>query len=591
MWWQLPTEIINEILQFISFDDYVALTQTSSIIRRILDTQHQFYVVLDANTGADLRANELNCWSNKPLIWKGLGQIRKFLKLVDSIYPTNMVDPYSGAEIRKNRDQVIQTALDLFVTHSNFLIPTLLEFKLAQTELERNAAEALIHPKTFSVSRITWLRKLLQLHGFARTVEYSMSDESDEKSTFSLIEKCYFELSRCHIDFTELARYRGITLSRIRRDIRQFLPISCGKLKFRTMASYHTFLAQAIKIILRHLHPKTFKPGFAGNILRIYKGLGGETNVPYLAILAKVLEEEIFAKLAFDVGGKIVKIDDRFITSTFLVLGPAFVLIDLGTGECKFYEKNDLSRFPENIRPQITKKITVRTVIQRAFDSEEIRVPNTQEFLQQDWSNMHYSTSMIKLRFLRTILLEIHDSKALNENDFRPLIHNSDFFLYFHTAKTILLAELRKNSYTNLSNPSITPGQDLSVKILSFHNTTEHFSCTFASQSEQEQFASGDIIVQLNAEYFALVLGPEPHSVNGDRFISTLLFDHIEECSSLFLSLSNLSASQFGESFIPFIKWLISTDGLCHAGMFLFPNLQVTGEKLTLLPKLIARET
>ncbi|GEQ67038.1 hypothetical protein JCM33374_g701 [Metschnikowia sp. JCM 33374] len=561
MWWTLPTELVDQILELISFDEYVSLTQISTEVRHILDNQDRFLVVLNANFGLDLDAYdwELSPSVTRVSLFAALNELRHFIRSVDCVYPTNQTNDQTS--LHEKRNETVIHALRTFATNPIYFLPLLLEFRAAQLALRQNANKALSlkhgldSPITFSIARISWLRKLLQLQNFLHAANFFMNADPEDTSS---IEKCYFELSRCYIEFSDLTKYRMMMLKDIRTNVRVFLDTASGN-SFPNKPAYRAFLADILRIILSTLNPAQASPGCGGNILRVYKGVGRESASIYMSIVAKIFQEEIYGRFVFDIGGEKRRNPPVLVAPLFLILDDIYVSINFSTNSWNFYEPENLTRLPTATLRDAIMPATTQSVLMRTFDSDESEISSPSDLLNQDWSNMHFNTSMIKLRFLRTILTSLCENKSLSSTRFRPLVHRSDFFLYFYSTMSLL--------------------EGPETEIPSFQ---EHTSYLSESQHKTPKFNTGDLIVNQPSDYFGVVLGNSPRRLDGGMLVSTLPFDNIEKSVALHTSVKHVCLEDLGQSFPNFLLWLMSTDGMAYAGMFLFPELRVSAEKLSL---------
>ncbi|KAM9930222.1 hypothetical protein OXX59_000654 [Metschnikowia pulcherrima] len=554
MWWRLPTELVDQILQHVSFDDYVSLTQTNAEARRLLDTGSQFLTVFRANFHEDIEAYEWDIDSSvsKATLWTAVRKLRRFLDLIDSLYPQTVGEPTD-----MGFDKHLETALLTFASQPEYFVPLIMEIRIATGHMRQNLAQALTGPALISISRISWLRKLLQLQNFLHAARFFLQKDPGDIVS---VEKCYFELSRCYIDFASLARHRVKVLKQLRNEVRSLLPIPSGMLKFPSQNAYHVFLGGILKTILIGLNSTAYSSNVGANILRVYKGLGSEAQELYAAIAAKIFQEEVFSKFTFEINGVVRKEVSVAVTPVWLVFDSTYVLINLTNITFKFMEKEAIRRIPHSDVEQTFRPVTTRAVLQRAFDADESEEGIPRDITRQDWSNMYYNTSIFKLRFLRTVLMNISESKTLSTSDFRPLYHKSDFLLYFYSTMVML--------------------ENTRTEITSFRHHASHL---IQPDFHTKTFAFGDLILNHSSDYFGVVLGAHSARTEDENFLVTLPFDNIEKSVAQVSSLKHLHIAEFGDSFPEFIEWLLSTDGMTYAGMLFFPTLSIAHGRLSLI--------
>ncbi|OBA23222.1 hypothetical protein METBIDRAFT_102149 [Metschnikowia bicuspidata var. bicuspidata NRRL YB-4993] len=566
MWWTLPTEIVSEILQHVLVDDYVALTQTSSALRLHVDTSELFRGVVEARLGDDLRGYELDLRPGKRQVWRALNETRRALDRVEAAFPgpaARGTEAGAAAEARVlgAGAAAVARVLGGLVASDTHVVAILLEMRAAMASYEQGAVQARRRAVDVPVARLAWCRKLFQLHSFARAAEFFMGEDAAQAQDVVRIEQCYFELSRCYNDFAELARHRARVRAEIQAALRPLLPGQAAGLDFPTSAAYRAYLARVIQLTLGRLRAAHYTAGFGGNILRLYKGLGGGTHMPYMAIVARVLSEDVLRGMPVRVAGRRLRGPAVALTPVFLVVGLLYVLVLLEEGSCTFYERRDMHRMPEALRPGATGKICTRDVLQRAFESGAPGARAAPDMLARDWATVPLSSSLVKLRFLRTVLLHVCDRRPLDEAAFRLLIHNPDFHLYFHAASRVCGA----------AAPS-------------FRANTEYLGYASQPVPADAGFAAGDFVANHSSDYFGVVLGPEPNVLDGSSLLSTLPFDDLEKSMALYSSVQHLRVADFGDGFVPFLRWLVTTDGFMYTSMFLSPVLRVTEEKLCFVP-------
>lgn len=320
--WDLPMDILNLILQNITFEDYVQLMSTCKTLRDLLDTQTQFETVWRSSFQNTTRAFE---WLESDDIlmkggWRQLyGRIQEIERKLDQFDSMNLkllevFSLSSSEEANAAKTDQVRWMLVNFGTDPNYFIPLVHlstkywnEFCLA-TEDRR---------KSFGILKMCLTRRLLHLQNVNAALTYFHKANSEETEN---IEKCLFEVSRFDFGFSELAFIRQQKLQEMRKIVAKELPIQNGVLGFVNESMFVHFISSVGQKIMSVL-PKPHKDGLSTNLLREFVGQPGEPRMYRLAILAKILQEEIFSKLKFHIG-KQVRSFSVSLTGSELLIGP-----------------------------------------------------------------------------------------------------------------------------------------------------------------------------------------------------------------------------------------------------------------------------
>lgn len=595
MWWQLPTELIEHILDHVSFPDYVALTQANRELRRVLDTESLFLAVLESNYRQFIEAYDwpIDPDISKTTLWAAFGHLRVFFNSLDLLYPTldppdsslseplapsgvsaPSADPLPAScflefhrlftngpalmDIGYRRKVLLDVGLNIFATHSIYSFPLVYYFEESQAQFQQMCAGSEF-PIAIPLSRLSWSRRLLQLQNFGQAVKFFHGSHTSDTSD---IEKCYFELSRCYNDFGSLAHHRSAKLTRMRAALRAKLPISRGELQFASSKAYNLFLQDLIATLLPYMTSRNSHGGQGGNILRIYEGSGQESQLLHLSILAKLLRETVFDKLSFKISGGPAERKRVCSSMVFLIVGASYILVDFGQCVLSIYSEEDLGRLPVASITQAKTPMVCSDVIQRAFEWNESEADLVSNFDNINWNNCQLGTSQEKLRFIRTILIPISENRKLDYSHFSPLIHENDFFAYFFCAQAQV-------------------GQDTCET----HQYFKHIMSILTIRRSPTcglslKFTIGDLVANTSSNYFGAILGFYDVLSEHGVYIETLPFDRIERSVALEKSLKLLNTADLGTKLKPFLNWIVSTEGFNYAGMFLFSSLSIGASRI-----------
>lgn len=557
MWWNLPTEVVDRILEFLSFSDYVSLTQTNRNLRSMLDNRHLYLVVLRTNYGEKIRNYE---WDMKEddlsrvQLLQHSHRLRQFLQDLElqcsttyNLVLANEARYGSSEALSENWKKMLQLALSEYSSDPNYFLPI-------EAELEESLAtfQTLTQQNTQSISitRICWIRKLQELQNFSKAVRFFL--KADPDSTWNL-EQCYFELSRCHLDFDHLATIRRAKLSEMRSKVHEILPISHGELNFVTLSSYQHFIRSLIEAILPCLNSSSSDSSQGRNILRVYSGEGYEPKPVFLSILAKVLQEEVFDRLRVRLINKLIPKVQVEVAPLFLIIDEIYVLVDLSFNSISVYSRATLARLSTSSSSSAMTPLTCREVVYRAFE-----IPDTARSVQstsilKNWRASHFETSKEKLRFLRTLIVPVTEEKNIEYSLFSKLLRKNDFLLYYNC----VLAQLERSDYI-------------------LYDYTDWITQRIRNAIDDESSTGlGTLVVNTTSDYIGTVVGIYHQSQSStEKSYNIIPHDKVEYSIALSSSISVINSDDLADDFPRFLEWLVSTEGMIHLGMFLFPRLQ-----------------
>lgn len=300
-WWHLPTEIVDWILSHVSFLDYVALTQTNSFLREALDNTRVLQLVLTANFAQKIDSFEwsfadLNGCLQKQNLWNSYWELNHFLERVDGISFLESSQPMHQLHLQRE--------IQKFATEETYVVPLMVTLDALTEELSRSLLRRV---GKIPISRVSWTRLLMHLQNFQKAVNFFQKADPGVPSS---LERCLFEVSRADLNFPQLVHWRTTKIYHIRQEVRRFLPTSNGSITFANWPSFLKFLKELVIVIARAL-PKPNGKWPALNILRAYRGDGVASNEMRMAMVAKILTEEVFRKFRIKVNGHSTKLSVR----------------------------------------------------------------------------------------------------------------------------------------------------------------------------------------------------------------------------------------------------------------------------------------
>lgn len=550
MWWTLPAELVENVVSFLSFSDYVALTQTSSALRLALDCPLFFQCVIKANYGKLLEAYQMPIVESldKLTVWHATLELRSFLATLRSSYPS------AGLEGQSVGSVIPPQVLGRLACEPKYVIPVLEELGQSSQIFDElkddksltafspcpisDPSDKLTDDRVFPVAPLAWTRQLLHLQNFTRAVCFFL--ENDPAKTAD-IERCFFEISRCYLDFTLLATSRTRFLKASAVWLQELLPFTTGSLHFPSVSSYKMFLHSLIICVWPHLSPSLSDEPASGNILHVYARQTTESPVLYHAVVAKVLQDVVFSKISFVVAGASINTAVS-VSPAFLIIGDYWILMTLGSSSVSIYEKRDLSRLPAASMASALTPLTYADVIERVFHLDSPAVPLSRTLASRNWTLAKNSSE--KLRFLRTILKEIANAKSLLLRDFSPLLRSRDFFLYYYCATRLIAPNEEADTLGKFPAAAIPKG------VTDF------------------EYVPGDLVIKENYDYVGIVMN------KSQGFLTILPHDNAAPSIASPESVRLVNNGDMHDV-AGFLHWLLSTEGMIYACMYFYPAVQV----------------
>lgn len=316
--WNLSTDVFDSILEHLSFEDYVHLTQTNSHLRSLLNNSHLFEIVWKAQFSDTLEAyewpfsEEHEMQVGKEALYRDIREVRETLKEVrDTVqklvkllwYSENSQESQcldmASAETKKLKDALDRVILTYSVEERYFIPLVYLSNQLWQEFCNETSRTDF----SFNMSMMCWAQKLLHIQNVNIALKNLL--EANGQTTTNL-ERFFLDISRFDFNFHDLSLIRLKTLRKMRKIVHNSLPLDRGVLGFEDEATFLNLMASIATKLLRQLpQAKDTNPVSTGiNVLREYVGQPQEPFMYRLSILAKIMQEEVFSKLKFQIGAK-----------------------------------------------------------------------------------------------------------------------------------------------------------------------------------------------------------------------------------------------------------------------------------------------
>lgn len=436
-------------------------------------------------------------------------------------------------------------------------IYTLLEHKRLETIFSRDL-EDLENSKIaeINVSRRAWIKYLLHFHQFSCCVEFF---HKCDPNSYENIEKAFFQLSRCHLEFSTLAHHRLFKIRAVRKELAKVNAFYSGKIYFNSIQAYYNYLRGIVFIILKKFNPTHYAAPVDGNLLNYYKG---ETQAPRLlclAIIAKFLQEDILDKFTlvtreFSLKGAKVKI-----SSHFLIINDTYISVSQEDLSVSVYSRRQIEGTHSKLQ---MKPVRILDIVESAFNSETSTSPINVESLAHadpsNWSIEKLGTSKERLRFLRTLVVSICRHEADTFASFKPLITNHDFYYYYVGACYILNVPVANFDYNFFAAPTtLKPGHESLVHRIVYNPRSEYLGVVLVAHDNSNAFG-----------------------VSRQGFFQVVTFDSIESSVALEENLQSVEVAHFPNTLSLFLKWLTCSEGISYACRYCFNVLKVKEGKI-----------
>lgn len=428
-------------------------------------------------------------------------------------------------------------------------------------DVSRAVDELLAERKPLPVLSYGWDYYLLHLQQFSECVRYFRDVNPCSPKN---LEKAFFELSRCQLEFSSLATHRLHKLMGVRKDIATMNSDYSGKVKFPSLALFYGYLEGIIAMVLKALKPKEANGLVDGNILRYYEGKSEAPQVLCLSVIAKLLQEECFDKLTFLTPNSSFNNVTVKVTTQFLLIGD--MCISVSQGDCSV-SINSRAQMQATAGASMLKPLMVMDVVEAAFsansDVSSLKINTPSDLNQLNWSLETLGTSRERLRFLRTIIKSVCNRDGLPLFSFRPLLQNNDCFIYYACACKIVEVE----------HPD--------------------FSCDFTSfslhgdSSENNEIIETTVVLNTTNLYVGIQIGGlnkvsavVTSSEQLNSFYRVLPSDDVEASLAKEGSLVPLKPQVLATALNPFLKWFAFSEGMNYASRYFFTHLTVEGDRI-----------
>lgn len=313
--WDLPTDLLDLVLAHLSIEDYVHLLHTSKRLRLLLNTSHHYQIVWKANFSEILEAHEFpyneaeqmntSVFELIALIKEIEAVLDKIQKAMECLKESEAVPNDSTSSLLSWRqiDSFLNQVFSRYAVDENFFIPVVF---VAMKYWKDFCVATECSFGSYDISRMCWSRQLLHLQNVNLAVNFlrrSLPDDTDD------MERFLFEVSRFDYGFPELSKVRMAQIKKLRHLTRRIIPIPGGTLMFPSERHFLSFIGSLANkltaVIERRPQRDRYDQSTGINILREYNGQNAEPAIFRVAMLAKILHEEVFGKLRFQIGSEI----------------------------------------------------------------------------------------------------------------------------------------------------------------------------------------------------------------------------------------------------------------------------------------------
>lgn len=313
--WELHPRQIFRALDSMSFTDYARLMISNPQAEHIL--ARYYYYCWDTNYSKSTKIYE---WPVPEAHLKLISWRMLFDQIVDLRH--RMLNLRRENCVGLNSAQINEKICDFIQEYGSdraYFVPLLHLSQHSDEELFTNPLDVGI---TLSLSIMTSLQKLLQYQNTYVALDFFRIARPNETND---IEKCLFEVSRFRSYFPEVAKVRAESLEKIREKVRKARSekilepqwgVNMGTLFFASTGLIIQFLDSLVKAIFTVLPARKIS-GYLG---QIPVEQFGRTRVNRIAVIAKVLNEEIFSDYEIKINGLRMALW-AYMTSHALIIG------------------------------------------------------------------------------------------------------------------------------------------------------------------------------------------------------------------------------------------------------------------------------
>lgn len=559
-WYQFPPELLDKILCEFTPHEFLQLySRSEGRVKEILREPCRLSAVLKNRLEDEFLAFEWDLVhpSSVDAFAVQLETHRqKALEIVDSSVKLSHCDQSEDPQHETKFHSLTQAIRDMGCG-ANHHVYTVLEHKRLENTFLLNLNDlGSLEPVRIDVSHRAWLKYLLHFHQFSCCVRFFQGCDPHSHEN---LERAFFELSRCHLEFSTLAHHRLLKSNTIRRELAKLNAFYSGKIYFNSTVAYHNYLRTAVFIILKKLSPTHLGAPVDGNLLKYYKGETQATRVLCMATIAKFLQEEVFEKFLLVTPESSLKDTQVKVSSHFLIVNDTYISVSQEDMSVSVYSRRQVEGTHSKLQ---MKPLRIIDVVESAFNSETSAVPISLEDLQNAdasyWSVEKLGTSKERLRFLRTLVVSICRQDGESFANFRPLITNHDFYYYYVGASYILNIPVASFDYNFVAAPT--------------------------TMRKSREPVSHRIVYNPRSEYLGVVLMTHDNTsafgVARQGFFQVLTFDSIESSVALEENLQAIEVAQFPNTLASFLTWLTCSEGIGYACRYCFNVLTVKEGRL-----------
>lgn len=568
-WWNLPPEVIDLILSKLQTSDFRNYYHfCGHPCKEVLNNPGHLATVLRSNYGADIEAFE---WEVAPKLTTE-EYTRAFNKYSSDVtYIATSLFSFgcklnTNNEVFKDFQDLMNLVTRLSCSDAHPIIAWL-HMKMTEEDTA-NALKKLKnspHKGCVKVAVPAWSRHLQHMQQFGICVKFFRDTDPDTRRD---IEKCHFEISRCRLEFDLLAHYRLKKLKDLREHVAKFKIYNAGRVSFTSTESYYDYLRSVIFTILRVMQPKRHPAPESPNLLRYYKGETYALLEICYAVIAKILQEEIFDNMVLQTPDRVLQNVTVKVSPQFLIVDDTYISVSQKDFSVSVYNIAQLQR--ENLTPAVLKSLRYLDVLRRTSHVVNLEKPamnfaNMDALKKNQWSLKKSFTSNERLRFMRSLLILVCSRENLPMSMFQVFGRYFDFYLYYACAKTLLG---QAEDYTSDRSQFSAASQALLPQVANSQG---------ANRSK--------LVLNTRWRYIGLEFGAtsatSPDTGNPQPSAFIIPTDSLEVLPIQDMNLPILQPLVFESKLRSFLKWLLRTEGISVVNRFFLWNLIVSESSIS----------
>lgn len=569
LWQDLPSEVWDLILMNLLVDEYLDLYDlVEGPFKEFLNDSTRFNALFHMNYGKQLEAFE---WGDANLLPDSymvhrLNYLNEVEKIMRRIHQLNLPDPSSDDPKYSpdNYPPELMTSIVELSCKPEYKLVSLHHAAQQEEVIKGKLAAAALDPGNcmdINLQEASWALHLAHMQQFSQSVQFFR--DSEAKCDHDL-ERCHFELARCRADFSALAPFRTKVLNQIRKRITDFNSSYSKRLRFQSRDMFHGYLRTICLIITRCLPFKTIATRQNQNdgLLGFYSGQTIASMNIVLAVIAKILQEEMFDKFILEYPQTVLKNIVVKVSQLFIIAGDTIISIGPDYSASVYAIDNVRSNYHWNDFSPICYIDAVENAYSFHKPESELFFNDPNELSTRDWSPEKSGPGTERLRFVRLLLLWICNRSRFELSEVKPIMQSQDFYHYFSCMRYHL--EAYKPSNFGIFLKELKPKK--------------------VDPSERHP-----LVINWNQRYigakFGVMRRPDPSGTRQDidlEFLIVFPFDNIEPAMTTTDSFKLLKPADFGARFAAYLYWVICSEGGNYLTRYCQPNLEITEGQISL---------